>query len=104
MYVKHIPTDKGGVNELIASKLRTKGVTVTTGDEASPSNVDAVVTYVDKWMWDITMYMLQLTIIINDPKTGAQLATGNSLHGSLTRRSPQEMVDEVVDNIYKNKK
>jgi hypothetical protein len=104
MYVKKIPADKNGVNELVAAKLRTKGVTVTTGEEAPPGNVDAVVIYIDKWMWDITMYMLQLTININDPKTDAQLATGNSLHGSLTRRSPQEMVDEVVDNIYNSKK
>jgi hypothetical protein len=66
--------------------------------------VDAVVVYIDKWMWDLTMYMLELTVNINDPKTGAQLATGNSLHTSLTRKSPPEMVDEVIENIYKNKK
>ncbi len=104
MYVKKIPADNREVNVLIADKLRSKGVTVTTGVEAPPSNVDAIVTYVDKWMWDITMYMLELTITIRDPKTDAQMAIGNSLHTSLTRKSPQEMVDEVVDNIYKNKK
>ncbi len=104
MYVKKIPADNNEVNVLIADKLRSKGVTVTTGTEAPPSNIDAVVTYVDKWMWDMTMYMLELTININDPKTNAQLATGNSLHTSLTRKSPPAMVDEVIDNIYKNKK
>lgn len=104
MYVKKIPADNGGVNVLVADKLRSKGVTVTTGVEAPPGDVDAVVTYIDKWMWDMTMYMLELTININDPKTDALLATGNSYHSSLTRKSPPEMVDEVVDNIYKNKK
>lgn len=104
MYVKKIPADNREVNVLIADKLRSKGVTVTTGVEEPPGDVDAVVTYIDKWMWDMTMYMLELTININDPKTGAQLATGNSLHASLTRKSPTEMVDEVVDNIYKSKK
>ncbi|MBI5007280.1 MAG: hypothetical protein HZB95_09165 [Nitrosomonadales bacterium] len=104
MYVKKIPADNREVNVLIADKLRSKGVTVTTGVEAPPGNIDAVVTYVDKWMWDITMYMLELTIDIRDPKTDAQLATGNSLHTSLTRKSSKEMVDEVVENIYKNKK
>lgn len=104
MYVKKIPADGRKINELVADKFRSKGVTVTTGEEAPPANVDAVVEYFDKWMWDMTMYMLELTININDPKTGAQLATGNSLHTSLTRKSPQEMVDEVVDNIYQNKK
>ena len=104
MYVKKIPADDGGTNVLIADKLRSKGVTVTTGTEAPPSNVDAVVTYIDKWMWDITMYMLELTITIRDPKTDFPLATGNSYHTSLTRLSPKEMVNEVVDNIYKGAK
>ncbi len=104
IYVKRIPADERGINVLVADKLRSKGVTVTTGDEAPPRNVDAVVTYIDKWMWDMTMYMIELTININDAKTDTLLATGNSYHSSLTRKSPQEMVDEVLDNIYKSKK
>ena len=103
MYVKKIPADDSTYT-LIADKLRSKGVTVTTGTDAAPGNVDAVVTYIDKWMWDITMYMLELTITIRDPKTDFPLATGNSYHTSLTRLSPKEMVDEVVDNIYKGAK
>lgn len=100
MYVKRIPEDEN-TYALIADKLRTKGVTVSTGMEAAPGGVDAVVTYIDKWMWDITMYMLELTITIRDPKSDFPLATGNSFHTSLTRLSPAEMVNEVVDNIYK---
>ncbi|MBU0621470.1 MAG: hypothetical protein KJ795_06465 [Gammaproteobacteria bacterium] len=103
MYVQKIPADKQ-THELIADNLRSKGVAVTSGESAAPSNVDAVVTYVDRWMWDMTMYMLELTINIRDPKTNTQLATGNSLHTSLTRKSPQAMVDEVLGNIYKSKK
>lgn len=100
MYVKKFPSDNSGVYEQIADKLRSKGVTVTTGSEAPPNNIDAIVTYVDKWMWDITMYMLELTVTIRDPKTDVQMATGNSLHTSLTRKSQTEMVDEVVNSIY----
>ena len=103
MYVKKNPNDDGN-NVLIADKLRSKGVIVTTGTEAPPSSIDAVVTYVDKWMWDITMYMIELTVTIRDPKTDFPLATGNSFHTSLTRLSPKEMANEVVDNIYKGAK
>lgn len=46
------------------------------------------------------MYMLELTVTIRDPKTEAPLATGNSLHTSLTRKSQTAMVDEVINNIY----
>jgi hypothetical protein len=101
MYVKKLPADNRGVEFLIAEKLRTKGVAATAGDGAVvPGGVDAVVTYVDRWMWDITMYMLELTITIRDPRTDFPLATGNSFHTSLTRLSPNEMVSEVIDNIY----
>lgn len=103
MYVKKT-ADDDNTYTLIADKLRSKGLTVTTGSEAAPGNVDAVVTYIDKWMWDITMYMLELTITIRDPKTDFPLATGNSFHTSLTRLSPKEMVNEVFDNIYKGAK
>lgn len=100
MYVRHYPSDNSGVNLAIADKLRSKGVTVTTGNVMPAGNFDAIVTYVDKWRWDITMYLLELTVTLRDPKTEAPLAEGNSFHTSLTRMSQTEMVNEVVNNIY----
>jgi len=103
MHVAKFDKDDRNVDALIAEKLRTRGYTVTTGPQ-TPGRVDALVTYVDKWMWDITMYMLELTITVRDPNTEYPLATGNSFHTSLTRKSPVEMVDEVVNNILKEGK
>ena len=103
IYVVHQPKDNRQVNQLIAENLRSRGVTATTGASPSPSNVDAVITYIDRWMWDITMYLLQLTVIVSDPKTNAQMATATSLHGSLTRLSPTEMVNETLSNIFNGK-
>ena len=99
VYVTKLAADGRGVNEIIAEKLRSRGLSATTGS-GKIEGVDAIVTYADKWMWDITMYMLELTVIIRDPKSDFPLATGNSFHTSLTRKSPKEMVDEVVENIY----
>ncbi len=104
MYVKKPQGDDGGTGDLIVDKLRSKGVTVTSGTDANPKNVDSVVTYTDKWMWDITMYMLELTVVLRDPNSNFPQAKGNSYHTSLTRLSPKEMVNEVVDNIYKGAK
>lgn len=97
--VKH-EKDERGVQTLIVDKLRSRGFAVTTGNPP-PDKVDAMVTYVDKWFWDITMYLLELTITFREPKSDYPLATGNSLHTSLTRKSPPDMVDEVVSNILK---
>jgi hypothetical protein len=103
MHVVKDPKDERGIDKLIADKLRTRGYTVSTGAQA-PASVDAMVSYLDKWMWDMTMYMLELTISIREPKTEYPLASGNSFHTSLTRKSPTEMVDEVVENILKEGK
>ncbi|MFL6695269.1 MAG: hypothetical protein ACJ8GO_20155 [Ramlibacter sp.] len=103
LHVKHFEKDERGTDKLIADNLRARGYKVSMGnDPVAP--VDAVVTYVDKWFWDITMYMLELTVQIRDPKTDYPLATGNSFHTSLTRKAPPEMVDEVVGNIMKEGK
>ncbi len=100
MHVAKQPKDDNGINVLIAEKLRSRGYSVTTGSE-KPSALDAVVTYIDRWRWDITMYMLELTITIRDPGSDYPLASGKSYHTSLTRMSPSEMVDEVLNNIFK---
>ncbi len=104
VYVVKHDADTRGVNEVIKSNLDKRGYTVTSGPaQPGPYTTDAVVTYVDKWMWDITMYMLELTIVVRDPSS-LPMATGNSLHTSLTRKSPPEMVDEVLTNIFNAKK
>lgn len=98
--VRKLEGEDGTLQKLIAGNLRKRGFEVT--EEAKPpEQVDAVVTYVDKWMWDITMYLVELTVTVREPKSDYPLATGNSLHTSLTRLSPPEMVDEVVGNIFK---
>jgi hypothetical protein len=100
IHVKKFGPDKHALDTLIADKVRSMGLTAATGD-APAANADAVITYIDKWMWDITMYMIELTIQVRDPKTDYTLAVGNSFHTSLTRKSPTEMVDEVMTNIFK---
>jgi hypothetical protein len=52
-------------------------------------------------MWDITMYMLELNVEIRDPRTDYILATGKSSRTSLARKSPEEMVEEVIGEIFK---
>lgn len=103
IYVMHQPKDKERIDTLIADNLRMRGVKASNGDGPVPSNADAVITYVDKWMWDITMYLLQLTVTVRDPKTEFPMATASSYHSSLTRLPPVDMVAETLNNIYNGK-
>jgi hypothetical protein len=100
-YVRKLPADGRGVERLISERLVAMGKRSSYGPGSKPSYpVDAIVTYQDHWMWDITMYMLELSIQIRDPANDVQLASGHSMRTSLIRKSPQEMVKEVLDRIF----
>lgn len=101
IYVVKLAADGRGINSVIANQASLMGYQATTGLEMDvPQNVDATLTYQDRWMWDITMYMLRLNIQIRDPKTGFLLAEGESYRPSLERRSPDEMAKEVLESIF----
>ncbi len=100
-YVVRAETDKHDINEIIVQQLTDRGFSASTGSgTAMPESAGTRVTYIDRWMWDITMYLLELTISITDAQTDYTLASGNSYHTSLTRKSAEEMVEEVLGNIF----
>ncbi len=105
-YIVEEPGDKGtgNVYKLIETNLAKRGYAVTTGpDIKSPYKSDVTLTYVEKWAWDIVTYMIELTITFTDSTTNLSIARGNSYHTSLTRKSSEEMVDEVLTNIFSAK-
>jgi hypothetical protein len=101
-YVVHQPKDTHSIHNLIRDRLGKEGLTASAGPESSrpTSGVDSIVTYVDRWAWDITLYLLELTVTLRDASNAFPIAVGNSFHTSLTRKSPEEMVDEVMTNIF----
>lgn len=102
IYVQKLEGDGYNVYQVITARLNAMGFKATTGVSADPPEpVDAIVTYVDRWMWDLTMYMIRLNIQVRDGKTRAILANGESYRPSLERRSTEEMVAETLDTIFK---
>ena len=100
-YVAKFGPDERGIENIIAAEMNAMGMQATAGASPTPpSPVDAVVTYQDKWMWDMTMYMLELTIELRDPETNYKFASGRSYRTSLARRSPEEMAREVLGEIF----
>lgn len=101
-YVVHQPKDTHNLHFLIRDRIVREGLTATAGPESEKSahKVNSIVTYVDRWMWDITLYLLELTVTFRDSTNDFPLAVGKSYHTSLTRLSPEAMVEEVVTNIF----
>ncbi|MEJ1963863.1 MAG: hypothetical protein WDO56_20830 [Gammaproteobacteria bacterium] len=101
-YVANLPADRRSIEKMIAARLTTMGFQSTSGlEQTPPAPVDAVVTYQDHWMWDITNYMIRLNVQIRDGRSGSILATGEAMRPSLQRKSPEGMVEEVVTEIFK---
>ena len=102
IYVQKLEGDGYDVYQVITAQLNARGYKATTGANPEPPEpVDAIVTYVDRWMWDLTMYMIRLDIQVRDGKTRAILANAESFRPSLERRSKEEMVAETLDAIFK---
>lgn len=101
IYVQKLQGEEADIDKLIVKRLTTMGYLATTGTaDAPPQPVDAVITYVDRWMWDITMYMIRLTVQVRDGPSGAILASSESYRPSLERKSPEAMVEEVLNELF----
>lgn len=101
VHVVKFKKDNRGIEKLIANNLNNLGIQATASPTKHPKQpVQAIVEYRDKWMWDLTMYMLELNIDFRDPETNYKFATGRSYRTSLARKSPEEMVDEVLSDIF----
>ena len=89
-YVVHRDGDPRNIEQDIAAQLTELGFDATAGtaEPSDPDAYDAVVTYVDRYMWDMSMYCIQLTIYVRDTQTGFITATGSSWRPSLVRKTP----------------
>jgi hypothetical protein len=102
VFVVHQPKDERGVDKLIAERLTVLGKQCTFGERsAAPADADAIVTYQDKWMWDMKMYLLELNVQVRSPKSDIALVSGHSFRTSLVRKSAPEMVEEVLTEMFK---
>ena len=104
LYVVHFEPDKRNLHDLIRDELIEMGFQADSGPGSKiPNDIDAIVTYEDRWYWDLGNYMLQLNIEIRNPKTNYPLAIGESIRTSMARKNPSDMAREVLESIFKSK-
>lgn len=94
--VLHQPQDERRLDRIIADSLRARGLDASA-DATDPT--DYLVSYVDRWQWDMRMYLIDLRIDIRDAKTNVLLATGRSYQTSLAAmgETHQGIVERAVD-------
>ena len=83
-YVENHGKDERHLEVLIADALRSRGLNASGGSETErPDGVSYIVSYEDRWMWDMRTYLIKLTISVRDAQTGELMGTGLSYQDSL---------------------
>jgi hypothetical protein len=100
VYVEQRPGDERNIHEGIRTELQGVGLQADAGPGPAPAGYDAVVTYLDRYMWDMSMYCIQLTIYVRDAQTGFVIATGSSYRPSLVRKTPAGHARLIVQEIF----
>ncbi len=100
-YVACHPGDEANVCGLIAAQLVRLGFDAVAGpgEADTARNVEVLVTYEDRWTWDVTMYLITLRIDMRDPRTNVLLATTHVYHPSVERRNPEAVVREALYSL-----
>lgn len=101
-YVVHHEDDPRQIDLVISQKMGAMGLHhVSNGPENSiPEGTDVIVLYEDRWMWDMTNYLIMLKIQFRDASNNLLLARGQSYRTSLVRKSVEEMVQETLAGIF----
>lgn len=101
-YVEHRVGDNRDIHIAIRDELRRLGLEAVAGGGPAedPSRYDAIVTYVDRYAWDMTMYCIRLTLYIRDARTGYITATGSSWRPSVVRKTPQGHARLVLADLF----
>jgi hypothetical protein len=101
-YVVRFVPDKRNMHMLIADRLTMMGFNAVAGEKSDiPYNINTIVTYIDHWQWDMTMYMIDINIQFRDAKDGSLIMNGKSYRTSLVRKNPDEMIKETLEEMLK---
>lgn len=101
-YVENHGNDERQLEQIILETLRARGLHAEGGaKETRPENVDFLVTYQDRWAWDMRTYLRLIQIDVRDAKTGEIVATSRSHQDSLTSmgKTYQEIIERTANQL-----
>jgi len=103
-FVERQPKDERDLAALIAERMRARGLKATAGEVgAGVPQVDYVVRYTDRWIWDMRMYLSDLRIELRDAKDQSIVGYGQSAQSSLKAmgKTHQDVVDAALDQLFR---
>jgi len=101
-YVENHGEDERHLEDLIAEVLRARGLDAMGGSAAErPPSATYLVRYIDRWYWDMRMYLIDFTIEVRDPQTNKMLGFGQSYQDSLAAMGMtyRDVIERAVDEL-----
>jgi hypothetical protein len=102
-YVVHDPGSTYGCANAAEESLKERGLTVTSGFiQDKPTDADFYVEVIDRWQWDLAMFLASLDIRFVDNATGDLIALGTFRQGTFFHTFPdqKEKTFEVIASMY----
>lgn len=96
LVVEHQPRDVRRLDVVLVDVLRARGLRAVLAPSAEPG---LVVTYVDRWYWDLRMYMIDFRVDVRHPESQILVATGRSYQTSLVALGEtfRSVIERAVD-------
>ncbi len=102
-FVQRHDKDDRDLASTIAKAMQARGLQATAGTVAQhPTETTYVVTYVDKWMWDMRVYLYDLRIDLRDARDQSILGYGQSMQGSLKAmgQTHEDIINRALDQLF----
>jgi len=94
--VHHQPEDQHRLDKMIVDALRGRGLNAVPADS---EDAEFTVSYVDRWYWDMRLYLIDLRIDVREANTDVLVATARSYQSSLSAmgETHRSVVEQTVD-------
>jgi hypothetical protein len=102
-FVQRHDKDDRDLASTIAKAMQARGLQATAGTVAQrPAEATYVVTYVDRWMWDMRMYLYDLRIDLRDARDQSILGYGQSMQSSLKAmgQTHEDIINRALDQLF----
>lgn len=96
--------DTRDLASIIAAKLRERGLQAKSGAAGEAlTGCDYVVSYTDRWFWDMRMYLADLRIELRDARDKTILGYGQSSQSSLKAmgQTQEDVVATALDQLFR---
>ena len=100
-YVVRHDKDSHNIDRAFVDALHSHGLDAVSGPQRDSTDaVDIQLEYVDRWNWDMTMYLRSLRVEVRDPANQRLLASAEAMRDSLTRENPADTARKLMDEIF----